>query len=273
VRPLARRHWLPREPGFHELPPGALEFLRFGLARVPPGEAIELDTEDREALAVVIEAPEEVQIAAGGRELQLPRRRSVFDDPPAAVYAPARTRLELRGPLLAGVFQAAAPGTGGGSPYAILPGEVHAVERGRGNYARRVSDILPRQRPAARLLAGETLNPPGNWSSSPPHKHDRQAPPEETRLEEIYLFRTRPQQGFGLQHSYHSGGASRTFAVGDLDVVTIPAGYHPVVAAPGYELYYLWCLAGESRELCWMPDPAHAWVDSPLPLAAREAAH
>ena len=264
MKPLATRHSLPATAGFHELPHDTLEFLRFGLARVPAGEALELDTEDREALAVVIEAPEEVLIAAGGRELWLPPRRSVFDDAPGAVYAPAQTSLELRGPLLAGVFQTAASRSDGGVTHAILPDEVETVERGDGNFARRVSNILPRQRPAARLLAGETLNPPGNWSSSPPHKHDRQAPPEETRLEEIYLFRTRPQQGFGLQHSYHSGGPSRTFAVGDLDVVTIPAGYHPVVAAPGYELYYLWCLAGESRDLCWAPDPAHAWVDSPL---------
>ena len=49
--------------------------------------------------------------------------------------------------------------------------------------------------------------------------------------------------------------------VQDLDVVTIPAGYHPVVAAPGYRLYYLWGLAGEGRELLWFPDPEHSWVE------------
>ncbi len=56
--------------------------------------------------------------------------------------------------------------------------------------------------------------------------------------------------------------ADRAIVVRDLEAVTIPAGYHPVVAAPGYGLYYLWCLAGEGRELHWYPDPAHAWVDS-----------
>ncbi len=260
MRPLARRHTLPAGPGFHELPAGELEFLRFGLARVPAGEAIELDTEDREALMVVVEAPQEVRVAAGGGELRLPARRSVFEDEPAAVYVPAKAGLELRGPLLAGVFQARGPARAGAAPAAILPDEVSTVERGRGNFARTVRDILPADRPAACLLAGETLSPPGNWSSSPPHKHDREAPPDETRLEEIYLFRVRPAQGFGLQHSYHSRGPSRTFAVEDLDVAAIPAGYHPVVAAPGYELYYLWCLAGASRELRWQADPAHAWV-------------
>ncbi|HST56582.1 MAG TPA: 5-deoxy-glucuronate isomerase [Solirubrobacteraceae bacterium] len=257
---LATRHVFSAERGFHELPADELQFLRFGLARVPVGEAIQIDTGERESLLVVVDAPEEVRLAAGSLELALPARRSVFDELPASVYAPAGNSLELRGPVLAGIFQAHAPDSGG-APYAILPGEVNTAQRGRGNYARKVRDILPAGRRASRLLAGETINPPGNWSSSPPHKHDLHAPPGETRLEEIYLYRTRPPQGFGLQHSYHAGGPSRTFAVGDLDVATIPAGYHPVVAAPGYELYYLWCLAGDTRELCWNPDPAHAWLE------------
>jgi 5-deoxy-glucuronate isomerase len=258
---LASRHVLPIAPGFHELPAGGLEFLRFGLARVQAGQAIQLDTEDREALAVVLQAPADVRVAAAGHELRLPPRRSVFSDGPTAVYVPAGAGLELHGPLLAGVFQASAPDSGG-EPYAILPHEVATARRGRGNFTRQVRDILPAERPASRLLAGETINPPGNWSSSPPHKHDRNAPPREARLEEVYLFRVHPAQGFALQHSYHAGGPSRTFAVGDLDAVAIPAGYHPVVAAPGYELYYLWCLAGEGRQLRWAPDPAHAWVES-----------
>jgi 5-deoxy-glucuronate isomerase len=258
---LATHHAFPARTGFHELPAGELQVLRFGLARLGAGEVIRLDTEDREALVVVLEAPSEVRVGAGGRELRLAPRRSVFSEGPAALYAPAGAGLELHGPLLAGVFQASAPDSRGGEPYAIAPAEVATVQRGRGNFARQVRDILPAERPAARLLAGETLNPPGNWSSSPPHKHDRHAPPAEARLEEVYLFRVQPARGFGLQHSYHAGGPSRSFAVGDLDAVAIPAGYHPVVAAPGYELYYLWCLAGEGRELRWAPDPAHAWVE------------
>jgi 5-deoxy-glucuronate isomerase len=261
VKPLATRHKLPVDPGYHELPAGELELLRFGLARVSRGRSIELDTQDRDTLLVVLEAPEVTQVIAGGRQLRLPPRRCVFDDLPSAVYAPAGASLELRGGLLAAVFQTPVRGPLGGGAFAILGEEIDTVERGRENFTRRIRIIVPGGRADMSMIAGETLSPPGNWSSSPPHKHDRQAPPEETRMEEVYLFRLRPRQGFGLQHSYHSGGPSRTFAVGDLDVVAIPAGYHPVVAAPGYELYYLWCLAGLSNELCWHADPAHAWVD------------
>ena len=36
--------------------------------------------------------------------------------------------------------------------------------------------------------------------------------------------------------------------------------YHPVVAAPGYALYYLWIMAGDGRQMIPHLDPAHAWV-------------
>jgi 5-deoxy-glucuronate isomerase len=127
-----------------------------------------------------------------------------------------------------------------------------------------VRDLITPEHRAARLLVGETLNPAGNWSSAPPHKHDRSDPPHEAELEEIYCFRLSPATGFGLQHSYTvDPPAERTFAVHDLDVVTIPAGYHPVVACPGHELYYLWGLAGEGRALRWQTDPQHRFVDAP----------
>ena len=259
----ASHHVLPPDSGLHELT-SDLEHLRFALARVArDADAVTLDTGAHEALVVVIEAPSGATVNVDGRDFALPPRASVFADGPAAVYAPAGSALRLSGEVLAGIFLT--PLDGGADrieAYAILPDEVGSVERGRGNFARRVRDILPATRPATRLLAGETLNPPGNWSSSPPHKHDRDRPQQEAELEEIYLFRVDPPQGFGLQFSYTTDPPQDcAFAVRDLDAVSIPAGYHPVVAGPGYALYYLWCLAGHGRELLWQPDPAHAWVD------------
>jgi len=256
--PTASRHTLPQAPGLHELD-GGLEHLRFALAR---GE-VALDTEGSEALLVVIEAPAGAVVGVDGQEFALPARTSVFAEEPSAVYAPPGSALRVSGAAIAGIFLARVDeGAGAPGAYAILPGEVESVERGRDNFSRRVRDILPASRPAVRLLAGETLNPPGNWSSSPPHKHDRDLPGEEAQLEEIYLFRVDPPQGFGLQLSYSNDPPQEAaFPVRDLDTVAIPAGYHPVVAAPGYGLYYLWCLAGHGRELLWNPDPAHAWVD------------
>ena len=108
-------------------------------------------------------------------------------------------------------------------------------------------------------MLGETINPPGNWSSYPPHKHDRHAPPEEVALEEVYYYRFKPEGGFGVQLIYDDHD-ERAQVVRDGDVVAIPSGYHPVVAAPGYSLYYLWVMAGEGRELAPFFDPRHVWV-------------
>ena len=77
--------------------------------------------------------------------------------------------------------------------------EQRIAEVGEGNWSRTVRTILGPEHDAQRLLLGETINPPGNWSSYPPHRHDRHNPPEEVDLEEVYLFRTNPAGGFGVQ--------------------------------------------------------------------------
>jgi 5-deoxy-glucuronate isomerase len=259
---LATRYAFPAEPGLHALPAAAgLQTLGFDLARVTPAAPATLATGADEALLVVLESSG-AAIEVDGQHFPMPDRTSVFDELPTAVYVPPGHEATLSGTLLAGVFRAPA-GEDPPGPYLIAAADVRAQSRGSGNFAREVRDILPADRPATRLLVGETINPPGNWSSSPPHKHDRNAPPQETELEEIYLYRVDPAQGFGLQLSYRDEAPAGDVAhrVQDLDIVAIPSGYHPVVAGPGYRLYYLWGLAGAGRELRWFPDPAHAWVE------------
>ena len=256
---LAALHSPPPEPGLHAVADADLEQLEFILARVVAGATRELALGAREAVLVKLEG-EAGAVEVDGATFALPARSSVFDDPPSALFAPPGTTLRLHGPLLAGIYLAATQ-RHAADPYVVLPDETSAVTRGEANFSREVRDIVTGDRAATRLLVGETLNPPGNWSSAPPHKHDVDDPPQEARLEEVYLFRLDPPQGFGVQGSYSAEPPERrAFIVRDLDVVTIPAGYHPVAAAPGYRLYYLWGLAGNGRELLWNTDPAHAWV-------------
>jgi 5-deoxy-glucuronate isomerase len=75
----------------------------------------------------------------------------------------------------------------------------------------------------------------------------------------VYLFKVDPVDGFGVQIRYDDAG-TEAFTVHDGDVAVIRTGYHPVAAAPGYSLYYLWVMAGEGREMIPHFDPAHAWV-------------
>ena len=48
----------------------------------------------------------------------------------------------------------------------------------------------------------------------------------------------------------------------DGDVVLVRSGFHPVVAGPGYNVYYLNYLAGTSRVLAVTRDPNHVWLKS-----------
>lgn len=126
----------------------------------------------------------------------------------------------------------------------VPPSSVTVEQRGEGPNARTVRTYVGR----GPLIAGETINQPGGWSSYPPHRHEH---------EEVYLYRFSPPQGFGVAVMY-SESESGARVVHDGDVQRIDSGYHPVVAAPGYSMYYLWALAGTSDELTPEFDPVHA---------------
>jgi len=144
---------------------------------------------------------------------------------------------------------------------------VVVLSSGRQNWRREVRYFLTPERQADRLIVGETVVPPGNWASSPPHRHERDDPPHESVLEEIYLFKFRPAQGFGVQCVYSDDRElEEAILLRDGDAVAIPGGYHPVVAAPGYAMHYLAILAGDQRVMLPRDDPAHAWLKDAEPL-------
>ena len=111
-------------------------------------------------------------------------------------------------------------------------------------------------------MLGETYGCAGQWSSYPSHKHDTDNMPYEVNMEEIYHFKVNPGQGFGIQVMYNDDMTMReSYIVKDGDSIAIKEGYHPVAAAPGYCVYYLWVMAGTSgRRLTPCDDPNHAWV-------------
>ena len=120
---------------------------------------------------------------------------------------------------------------------------------------------LMQDEPAESLLVTEVITPAGHWSSYPPHKHDTDAAPVETQLEETYYHRLSPPQGFAFQRVYTDDRSlDESLAVEDRDVVMVPRGYHPVVVPYGYESYYLNVMAGPTREWHFKNDPAHEWM-------------
>ena len=250
--------------------PGVMRFLDFARLRLRKGQRHSAKAPGREAVLDIFSGTASIAVeTADGRSQvfsEIGARADVFSGPPLMVYLPPNSSYEITAAseaFDAGIFSAPSAAT---APPALLAGPaVIAKSAGRDNWRRTVYSALAENVPAERLLAGETLNPPGNWSSYPPHKHDRSNPPNEAVLEEIYFFRTRPAQGFGLMWTYTAAddpqGFSTVFVIEDGDTVLLPKGYHPVVAAPGYELHYTWVLAGEERRYgAWADDPKHAWV-------------
>jgi len=192
-------------------------------------------------------------------------RSDVFSGRPTMVYIPKGAQVSLYAESSS--FQAILASASARTVYPpalIHPEETQVRLVGKDNWQRTVVTGVGENVRADRLIVGETINPPGNWSSAPPHKHDRNGNGE-VAMEEVYLYKLDPPQGFGLQRIYTSKDdpdpIDVAYAVQDGDVVALPRGYHPVVAAPGYRLFYLWVLAGEERRYgAWSDDPQHAWI-------------
>ena len=155
---------------------------------------------------------------------------------------------------------------------AIAPGDVLVEARGSGQTARRIHHLLPPDAEAGRLIAYEVFTPGGNWSSYPPHKHDTEDPPIESRLEELYFYRFARPEGFAFQRVYtRDGSLDEALAPGDGDVVLVPRGYHPVGVPAGYDCYYLNIMAGPTRAWHFTIDPDHAWLMDWNPAAPTAA--
>jgi len=238
-------------------------FLEFGVLRLTHASPeTTLAFADREAVLLLLEGA--ATVSGGDQGGDIGPRGSVFGDAPWAVYIPAGVALDVRvrDSMLAAV--ATAPATARKRVQLIGPNRVSERVVGADNWTRRVRSVVD-QRLSERLLVGETVNPPGNWSSYPPHKHDRLTDAGELPMEEVYYYTLRPNSGFALQLIYSAPDDSETldqiYRVKGGDVVLLPRGYHPVVAAAGYELHYVWAIAGPRVVSgAWSDDPAHAWI-------------
>ena len=90
---------------------------------------------------------------------------------------------------------------------------------------------------AGRIMAGVTFSEQGNWTSWPPHEHA-------AMLEEAYLYIDMPAPAFGIQLLYTNPREPELATiVREGDVVMMPQGYHPNVAAPGGSINFLWMMA------------------------------
>jgi len=282
VNSLTDTHIRPdRAAGLHLIQPrGAhgAEAIASWRLRLEPGASATFRRDTEETIVILQNG--RATWAADGQTWTV-SRQNVFRERATALYLPPGVELTCTGlPEIPNPEISKSPNSGitecilistaapaGGRAVLLRGDEIEVHQRGRGNYAREVHDLFVRDSHVRRLMVGETFNPPGHWSSFPPHKHDGLN--GEPRLEEVYHYRPDPPQGFGHQMLYAAGGESVTHVVRDGDVVVLPYGYHPVSSPPGYHLYYLWAMVGDERKLALYEDPDHRWIHDAPDAAAR----
>jgi len=203
-------------------------------------------------------------------------RMSVFEGLPYVVYASAGQPVSFVAESSVEIAGCHVPSVGHTVSQLVTPNDVKVSLRGGGNASRQIIDVMPPSFPGDRLIAVEVYTPGGNWSSYPPHKHEVHNMPVEADLDEIYYYRLQHAEAFAHQRLYSSDGSRDVvLTVRDGDAVLVRDGYHPVVAGPGYDTYYLNFLAGSARALAATEDPRHVWIrdewkeiDSRLPFFA-----
>ena len=252
------------------------EWMSFFVRRLQPGDSFAASTEREEAAFVLLGGTCSADWGCGAKSIG--RRQNVFEGLPYTLYVPSGHRVTFSAQTVCEIAECRVPSNARFEPRLISPEDVVSSLRGGGNVSRQIVDIVTPSFPADRLMVIEVYTPGGNWSSYPPHKHDVHRPPSEVDLDEIYYYRIRQPEGFAFQHLYSSENpAGQTVRVCDGDAVLVRSGFHPVVAGPGYDVYYLNFLAGSARALAVTEDSQHVWIrntwketDPRLPLVKGE---
>ena len=252
------------------------DLLAFKVERLAAGERCEEDTGGRELGIVVLGGRCSID-APGASWPSIGARANVFSGLPYVAYIPIATHFEITAETECDLAFCYSRADKKHPPKLVTPDDIEVEIRGGGNATRQINHIFKPDFPSDRLLLVEVYTPSGNWSSYPPHKHDVHNPPVEADLEEIYYYRIDNAAGYAIQKVYTADRRiDETMTVRDGDMVLVPEGYHPVVAAPGYNVYYLNALAGSVHSMAATDDPEYAWVrhawgdrDPRLPLVRR----
>ena len=245
----------------------------FNIVKLERGVAFEYRVPGYETAIVPATGTVDVDVAGEHFPAIGNRTVDVWGGEPEGVFVPqgAVARLVCTSEA-AEVFIAGARFDGELEPFAVRAADIDTVQYGSDDTKthRKIKHILGTKYRGrvGRLLVSELFTVgAGGWSGFPPHKHDTDRLPDETRHDETYNFRFRPHHGFGLQLVQREDGAiGEAYHIVDGSTVILDKGYHPCVAAPGYEMYYFTILGGLSqRPLVQFFQPEHAYQVETIP--------
>lgn len=249
------------------------EFISFQVRRLTAGHQWASSTQENE-VALVNLSGQYVVASTRGRWADFGGRRDVFSGAAHVLYLPRHTEFTVSAEASGEFAVATVPTNEDHAPFLTTPAQVRRYIRGGDNVSRQINDLLPPGAPVHRLVLVEVYTPGGNWSSYPPHKHDRHlVNPDgtlrEADLEEVYFYKLDRPEGFAYQWIYTDATSPLHQAGHPIDAlvraanncaVLVPEGYHPVTSMPGYTTYYLNVLAGSAQSLANQDDPRFAWV-------------
>jgi 5-deoxy-glucuronate isomerase len=231
-------------------------YLSFRVVALAPGETMDATLPGEELVVVPLAGSGRFRFDGGDHPVS---RRDVFTAKPYVLYVPPGAECSI---VADGPFEVAigsAPATGRYPARLYGPDELPSFVRGGANASRGVTATLDPSLETERLIAYEILTPSGNWSSFPPHRHDGRF--GTTYHEESYYYRLTPVDGFAIQRLYtRDTELDVSIAAADGDLVLVHEGYHTVATAPGTNAYYLNFLAGDTKPVVQLNDPAYAWI-------------
>jgi 5-deoxy-glucuronate isomerase len=231
--------------------PDFLSRVYFNLVRLHGGEEYVQTVPGFETALVVMSGNCNIEVD-GELFSGVGRRKDIWSGNADSVYAPTGARVRVVANT-EGTEIAIAGGRCEArfKPFRVLPEEVEMVDVGspETHSRRRIFHILGHngEGRVGTLLVNELYGDGGCWAGYPPHKHDTENPPEETRLEELYHYRFRPENGFGALLQFYEDGTSEAFITRHGDTFMVDKGYHPLVTSPGHEEYMFTILAGKDH--------------------------
>ena len=253
MTPSCGRIRTPILPGLTPIVESELTALQFSTLSFVSDTEVSIQTGSREYAFVLIHGRCEAMIEGQGT-YSLGPRPNPFEHPPYALFVTRDSRVvfcagdrDVDQPTLIGIGSAPAERQ---CPNAyITPDQVSGGQRGADNWQRTVRMVCWSDNTEGNmLLAGETCTPSGNWSTVPPHRHERDIPDVEAPYEEVYFFQFSRPQGFGLARQFDDDGQlDQAFSLVSGDALYMAGGYHPVGCAPGSTLYHLSLMAGPQR--------------------------
>jgi len=243
----------------------------FNIVKLKKGEAFEYQVPGYETCIAPATGTVDVDVEGVSFAKLGNRGVDVWDGEPEGVYVPvgAKTTMVCVSET-AEVFVAGAKYDTVLDPFDVRVPDLVQYGSDDTKTHRKIKHILGQKQhgKVGRLLVSELFTVgAGGWSGFPSHKHDTNRLPDETRHDETYNFRFKPNWGSGLQMlQRHDNEPGDAYHIVDGSTLCIDNGYHPCCVLPGYEMYYFTILGGlTQRSLVQYFQPTHAYQIETIP--------